>query len=144
MNAIAEISLVLFVTMAINGLKLHELLNLALPLMIILAGQTILMVVFAWVMFFIFGKTYDAVMLCAGGIGFSMGSTANGLANMQAIAEKYGSSPRAWLIISLVGAFLIDLINNFAGHVDGRLVEKRLVFSQLRSLLTKVTGPNCN
>ena len=111
MNAIAEISLVLFVTMAINGLKLHELLNLALPLMIILAGQTILMVVFAWVMFFIFGKTYDAVMLCAGGIGFSMGSTANGLANMQAIAEKYGSSPRAWLIISLVGAFLIDLIN---------------------------------
>lgn len=60
---------------------------------------------------FIFGKTYDAVMLCAGGIGFSMGSTANGLANMQAIAEKYGSSPRAWLIISLVGAFLIDLIN---------------------------------
>ena len=111
MNAIAEISLVLFVTMAINGLKLHELLNLALPLMIILAGQTILMVVFAWAMFFIFGKTYDAVMLCAGGIGFSMGSTANGLANMQAIAEKYGSSPRAWLIISLVGAFLIDLIN---------------------------------
>ena len=56
MNAIAEISLVLFVTMAINGLKLHELLNLALPLMIILAGQTILMVVFAWAMFFIFGK----------------------------------------------------------------------------------------
>ena len=87
MNAIAEISLVLFVTMAINGLKLHELLNLALPLMIILAGQTILMVVFAWAMFFIFGKTYDAVMLCDGGI------------------------PRAWLIISLVGAFLIDLIN---------------------------------
>lgn len=111
MNAIAEVSLVLFVTMAVNGLKLHELLNLALPLMVILAAQTILMLIFAYAMFFTFGKTYDAVMLCAGGIGFSMGSTANGLANMQALAEKYGSSPRAWLIVSLVGAFLIDLIN---------------------------------
>lgn len=111
MNAIAEVSLVLFVTMAVNGLKLHELLNLALPLMVILAAQTVLMLIFAYGMFFIFGKTYDAVMLCAGGIGFSMGSTANGLANMQALAEKYGSSPRAWLIVSLVGAFLIDLIN---------------------------------
>lgn len=112
LNAVAEISLVLFVTMAINGLKLHELLNLALPLMVILAAQTALMLVFAWgVLFMMFGKTYDAVMLCGGGIGFSMGATANGLANMQAIAEKYGSSPRAWLIVSLVGAFLIDLIN---------------------------------
>lgn len=111
MNAIAEVSLVLFVTMAVNGLKLHELLNLALPLVVILAAQTVLMLIFAYGMFFVFGKTYDAIMLCAGGIGFSMGSTANGLANMQALAEKYGSSPRAWLIVSLVGAFLIDLIN---------------------------------
>ena len=46
------------------------------------------MVVFAWAMFFIFGKTYDAVMLCAGGIGFSMGSTANGLANMQLLPRN--------------------------------------------------------
>ena len=112
LNTIAEMSLVLFVTMAINGLKLHELVHLAVPLMIILAAQTVLMLVFAWGVFFmLFGKTYDAVMLCAGGIGFSMGATANGLANMQAIAEKYGSSPKAWLIVSLVGAFLIDLIN---------------------------------
>ncbi len=112
LNTIAEMSLVLFVTMAINGLKLHELVHLAVPLMIILAAQTVLMLVFAWGVFFmLFGKTYDAVMLCAGGIGFSMGATANGLANMQAIAEKYGSRPKAWLIVSLVGAFLIDLIN---------------------------------
>ena len=50
-------------------------------------------------------------MLTVGGIGFSMGATANGLANMQAMAEKYGSSPKAWLIVSLVGAFLIDFVN---------------------------------
>lgn len=115
LNAVADITLVLFVTMAINSLKLHELVHLALPLLVILAGQTLLMLVYAWVVFFtMFGRTYDAVMLSVGGIGFSMGATANGLANMQAVAEKYGSSPRAWLIVSIVGAFLIDLINSLA------------------------------
>ena len=115
LNALADISLVLFVTMAINSLKLHELIHLALPLMVILAAQTLLMLVFAWaVLFTCFGRNYDAVMLSVGGIGFSMGATANGLANMQAIAEKYGSSPKAWLIVSIVGAFLIDLINALA------------------------------
>lgn len=112
LDAVADISLVLFVTMAINSLKLHELVHLALPLVVILAAQTVLMLLFAWgVIFTAFKKNYDAVMLTVGGIGFSMGATANGLANMQAIAEKYGSSPRAWLIVSVVGAFLIDLIN---------------------------------
>ena len=115
LNAVADITLVLFVTMAINSLKLHELVHLALPLIVILAAQTILMLIFAWaVLFTCFGRTYDAVMLSVGGIGFSMGATANGLANMQAVAEKYGSSPRAWLIVSVVGAFLIDLINSIA------------------------------
>lgn len=112
LNAVAEICLIFYVTMAINSLKLHELVNLALPLLVILILQTILMLVFAWaVLFYIFGKSYDAVMLAVGGIGFGMGATANGLANMQALAEKYGSSPQAWLIVSVVGAFLIDLVN---------------------------------
>lgn len=115
LNAVADITLVLFVTMAINSLKLHELVHLAVPLMVILAAQTVLMLIYAWaVLFTCFGRTYDAVMLSVGGIGFSMGATANGLANMQAVAEKYGSSPRAWFIVSIVGAFLIDLINALA------------------------------
>ena len=115
LNALADISLVLFVTMAINSLKLHELLHLAIPLVVILVAQTLLMLIFAWaVIFFCFGRNYDAVMLAVGGIGFSMGATANGLANMQAMSEKYGSSPKAWLIVSVVGAFLIDLINALA------------------------------
>ncbi len=112
LNAVAEICLIFYVTMAINSLKLHELVNLALPLLVILILQTILMLVFAWaVLFYMFGKSYDAVMLAVGGIGFGMGATANGLANMQALSEKYGSSPQAWLIVSVVGAFLIDLVN---------------------------------
>lgn len=112
LNAVADISLVLFVTMAINSLKLHELVNLALPLVVTLVCQTLLMLAFAWgVLFMCFGRNFTAVMLTVGGIGFSMGATANGLANMQALSEKYGQSPQAWLIVSVVGAFLIDLIN---------------------------------
>lgn len=112
LNAVADISLVLFVTMAINSLKLHELVNLALPLTIALLCQTVLTVLFAWLILFLcFGRHFTAVMLTVGGIGFSMGATANGLANMQAISEKYGQCPQAWLIVSIVGAFLIDLIN---------------------------------
>ena len=53
----------------------------------------------------------EAPALAVGGVGFSMGATANGLAVMQGLSEKYGSNARAWLIVSLVGAFLIDLIN---------------------------------
>ena len=112
LNAVADISLVLFVTMAINSLKLHELVHLALPLIVILVCQTILMMIYAYfVLFALFGRSYTAVMLTVGGIGFSMGATANGLANMQAISEKYGANPQSWLIVSIVGAFLIDLIN---------------------------------
>ncbi len=112
LNTVADISLILFVTMAINSLKLYELVNLAIPMIVILAAQTVLMLAFAWLVFIkLFGKEYDNVMLAVGGIGFGMGATVNGLANMQAIGEKYGSSARAWLIVSIVGAFLIDLVN---------------------------------
>lgn len=112
LDAVADISLVLFVTMAINGLKLHELIHLAGPMVVILALQTALMLLFAWwVIFQLTGRNYTSIMLTVGGIGFSMGATANGLANMQAVAEKYGNCPQAWLIVSIVGAFLIDLIN---------------------------------
>ena len=112
LNAVADISLALFVTMAINSLKLHTLVHLALPLIIILICQTICMLLYAWLVLFLpFGRTYTTVMLTVGGIGFSMGSTANGLANMQALSEKYGPDPQSWLIVGIVGAFLIDLIN---------------------------------
>ena len=112
LNAVADSSLVLFVTMAVNSLKLAELVNLAIPMLVILLAQAVLVLVFSWFfIFLLFGKNYDTVMLSVGGVGFSMGSTANGLAVMQALSEKYGSNARAWLIVSLVGAFLIDLIN---------------------------------
>ncbi len=111
-NAVAEISLVLFVTMAINALKLHELVHLAIPIFAILVCQFLMLLLFArWVLFQFFGRDFDAVMLTVGGCGFCMGATSTGLTNMQGLAEKYGQSPKAWLIVSLVGAFLIDFIN---------------------------------
>lgn len=112
LNVVAEVGLTVYVTMAINSLKLYELIHLALPLVVILLAQTVLMLIFAWFGYFLlFGKNYDGVMLGVGGIGFAMGATANGLANMQSLAEKYGPSPKSWLIVSLVGAFLIDFVN---------------------------------
>ena len=61
----------------------------------------------------IFGRNYDAVMLGAGAIGFGLGATPNALVNMLSLAGKHGPSPRAWLVVSLVGAFLIDFANAF-------------------------------
>ncbi|CQR71825.1 Sodium/glutamate symport carrier protein [Sporomusa ovata DSM 2662] len=112
LEIISEISLAVYLTMAINGLKLWELINLALPLLVILIGQIILMALFCWlVVYFIMGRTYDAVHLSVGMVGFGMGATPNALVNMAALTEKYGPSPRALMIVSLVGAFLIDFAN---------------------------------
>lgn len=112
LNIVAEVALTVYVTMAINSLNLYELIQLALPLFIILVAQTVFMLVVAWLVYFrIFGKNYESMMLAVGAIGFAMGATANGLANMQAIGDKHGHAPRAWLIVSLVGAFLIDFTN---------------------------------
>ncbi|EAX48844.1 sodium/glutamate symporter [Thermosinus carboxydivorans Nor1] len=109
---ISDISLAVYLTMAINGLKLWELINLALPLTIILIGQCILMLLFCWLLvYFIMGRDYEAVQLSVGMIGFGMGATPNALVNMAALSEKYGPAPKAFLIVPLIGAFLIDFAN---------------------------------
>lgn len=113
LDAISNVSLSLFVTMAINSLKLVQLIDLALPLLAILVVQMILICLFAYIIFWLFNRTYTAVMLGAGAIGFGLGATPNALVNMLSLASKHGPSPRAWLIVSLVGAFLIDFTNAF-------------------------------
>ena len=60
------------------------------------------------------GRDYDAAVLSAGMCGFGMGATANGVANMSSVVEKYGPAPKAFFILPIVGAFLIDLTNTFA------------------------------
>ncbi len=107
-------SLSIYLAIALLSLKLWELTDLAGPLMIILAAQTVVMALYAaFVTFRIMGKNYDAAVLAAGHCGFGMGATPTAVANMQAITNQYGPSHKAFLIVPLVGAFFIDIINAF-------------------------------
>ena len=111
-EVVSNITLALYLTMAINNLKLWELVNLAVPLMIILIGQVIFIGLFAWlVVYFVMGRDYEAVQMSVGMIGFGLGAMPNALVNMAALSEKYGYARQAYILVSLVGAFLIDFVN---------------------------------
>lgn len=105
-------SLSLFLAMALLSLKLWELTDLAGPVMIILAVQTVVMILYAYfVTSRLMGNDYDSAVLAAGHCGFGMGATPTAIANMQAITDRYGSSPKAFLIVPMVGAFFVDIVN---------------------------------
>ena len=105
-------SLSLFLAMALLSLKLWELTDLAGPVMVILLVQTLVMIAFAYfITFRVMGKNYDAAVLAAGHCGFGMGATPTAIANMQAITDRYGASPKAFLIVPMVGAFFVDIVN---------------------------------
>lgn len=111
-DAIGNIGLNVFLSMALIGLKLWELADIAGPMLIILVSQTILMALFAsFVTFNFMGKDFDAAIAAAGHCGFGMGATPNGIANMTSVSEKFGPAPRAFFVLPIVGAFLIDFTN---------------------------------
>lgn len=111
-SVIGNVSLSLFLASALMTLKLWELANLALPLLILLITQTILMVLYAiFVTFRVMGKDYDAAVLSAGHCGFGLGATPTAIVNMQAITQHYGPSHVAFLVVPMVGAFFIDIVN---------------------------------
>ncbi|MCC7218654.1 MAG: sodium/glutamate symporter, partial [Burkholderiales bacterium] len=88
---------------------------LAGPIMVILLAQTAMLVAYVvLVTFRAMGRNYDAVMLATGHYGFAMGSTATAMINVQAVAERHGHSQLAFLLIPVMGAFLIDLANAVA------------------------------
>ena len=104
-------SLSLFLGIALLNLKLWTLLDIAVPMLIILAVQTFVMCTYAYfVTFRLMGADYDAAVLCAGHCGFGLGATPTAVANMQSVTERFGPSHKAFLI---VGAFFIDFINSF-------------------------------
>ena len=110
---IGGIALNLFLGIAMITLKLWQLASLALPLFVLLLGQTILMFIFArFIVFNLMGRDYDAAVLSAGLCGFGMGATPNAMANMQAITEKYHPSIKAFIIIPIVGSMFTDFINS--------------------------------
>lgn len=107
-------SLSLFLGIALLNLKLWELLDLALPMLVILAAQTVLMVLYAYyVTYRVMGRNYNAAVLSAGHCGFGMGATPTAIANMQSITEHFGPSHKAFLIVPMIGAFFIDFVNAF-------------------------------
>lgn len=109
---LGTIALSLFLTMALMSLKLWELLELAVPLMIILSVQVAMMAAFAYfVTFRMMGRDYDAAVMAGGHCGFGLGATPNAVANMRALVERYGAAPRAFLVVPMVGAFFIDFSN---------------------------------
>jgi glutamate:Na+ symporter, ESS family len=111
-DRIGTIALSLFLAMVIMTLKLWELVDLAIPVLAILAVQTVAMVSYAlFVTFRVMGSNYDAVMLTTGQIGLTLGTTATALVNMQSVAERHGHSRLALLLVPVTGAFLIDLAN---------------------------------
>jgi ESS family glutamate:Na+ symporter len=112
-DTLASISLGVFLVVAMMSLNLLDLRNTAGPMLIILTAQVVFMALFAWLLtFWLMGRDYDAAVMSAGQIGFGLGATPNAVANMKAIVEQYGPSPRAFLLVPVVGGFLIDLINS--------------------------------
>lgn len=111
-SVLGNVSLSLFLAIALMSLKLWDLASLALPIFIILAAQTLVMALFAiFVTFRIMGSHYDAAVLAAGHCGFGLGATPTAIANMQAVTQRYGPSQIAFLVVPMVGAFFIDIIN---------------------------------
>ena len=111
-DVLGNVGLSLFLAIALMSLKLWHLAGLALPVMVILAVQVVLMAVFAiYVTYRMMGSDYDAVVLSAGHCGFGLGATPTAVANMQAITSRFGPSHKAFLIVPMVGAFFIDLVN---------------------------------
>ncbi|MGG7077861.1 sodium/glutamate symporter [Clostridium sardiniense] len=112
-ETIGGISLSFFLSMALMGLKLWELFDLAIPMIIMLIGQTILMALFAYyITFKVMGKDYEAAVFASGICGFGMGATPNAIANMDALTSKFGFAPNAYFTVPIVGCLFIDFVNS--------------------------------
>jgi ESS family glutamate:Na+ symporter len=110
---LGRVALFLFIVMALITLRLWELAHLAVPMLVMLAVQ----VAFCWAMcvtlvFWVMGRKYEAAVSSAGFCGFMLGITANAVACMEELVEKYGPAPQAFLVVPIVGAFLIDFTNS--------------------------------
>ena len=110
--SVGNICLSMFLGMSMISLKLWELQSLALPLVVILFSQIVLMALFAYAVAFpLLGRDYDAAVLCAGMCGFGLGATPNAMANMSAVCYKYRYTVKPFLIVPIIGAMFADLIN---------------------------------
>jgi ESS family glutamate:Na+ symporter len=111
-TSLGNVCLSLFLALAMINLKLWQLVDLALPMIVLLLIQTVIMFFYAsFAVFTVMGKDYDAATMSSGFCGFGMGATPNAMANMQAVTELYGPAPVAFMIVPLVGSLFIDFFN---------------------------------
>ena len=112
MEFVGNLALSIFLVVALMDLKLWQLAGQALPLFVILLAQVAVVGLFALTLSFrIMGRDYDSAVMASGFVGFALGTTANAVANMRALVLRYGTAPRAFLVVPLVGAFFIDFTN---------------------------------
>jgi glutamate:Na+ symporter, ESS family len=113
-DGIGSVALMWMLAVVMVDLQLSQLAHAALPMLIILAIQvTLIAVVCYWLVFRLMGKDYEAACMSAGMIGFGLGATSNAVATLRVLAVRFGPAPRAFLIVPIVGAFLIDFFNAF-------------------------------
>ena len=111
-DILGTVSLSLFLAMALMSLKLWNIFDLAIPFLVILAVQSVVLGVFSYfVTFKVMGSNYDAAVIAGGHCGFGFGATPTAVMNMGSLVNKYGPSPQAFMVVPIVGAFFIDIVN---------------------------------
>jgi len=109
---VSDAALGVFLTMSLMSLQLWTIIELAGPILAILGVQLVLAVSFAlFVVFRAMGRNYEAAVVCAGFSGISLGATPTAMANMTAVAQKYGVAHQAFIIVPLVSGFFVDISN---------------------------------
>ena len=108
----SDICLGMFLTMALMGLQLWVLEGAMGFVLTVLVLQVLMAIGFTvWVVFRAMGRDYEAVVICSGFGGITLGSTATAVANMTAVARSHGAAHRAFIVVPLVCGFFVDIIN---------------------------------
>ncbi|CAM3174837.1 sodium/glutamate symporter [Vibrio neptunius] len=111
-DILGTVSLSLFLAMALMSLKLWNIFDLAIPFLIILSVQSVILGIFTYfVTFKVMGSNYDAAVIAGGHCGFGLGATPTAVMNMGSVVNQYGPSPQAFMVVPIVGAFFIDIVN---------------------------------
>ncbi|MGR6859899.1 sodium/glutamate symporter [uncultured Aliivibrio sp.] len=111
-DILGTVSLALFLAMALMSLKLWNIFDLAIPLLVILSIQTVVLALFSYfVTFRVMGGNYDAAVMAGGHCGFGLGATPTAVMNMGSLVSRFGPSPQAFMVVPIVGAFFIDIVN---------------------------------
>jgi ESS family glutamate:Na+ symporter len=111
-DKVGEVSLALFLSMSLMSMQLWTLADAAGPILIVLIIQVMVITIFVtFITFRLMGRDYDAAVIASGFVGLGLGATPVAIANMNAVTSRFGPSPKAFLVVPLVGAFFIDILN---------------------------------